>query len=219
MLTEDRALLVDGFAEHLDPAMVTHGFARGPKSLSFRRKLPAVEHRIDIATSRHPSYHRPTPWLHLHPGFHLRFADLEAVLQQLGLSGTRPWTISGTYELLTPDGERSDMVFVQSADELAAGVIHLRELIVGRVLPFLDRLRAPGDLVTLFRQGYDSRPPAWRSVHAFVDDHSYAAIAVAAVLTGQPEVATRVLERDLARRSATEHRAALKAWIAASAVA
>lgn len=219
MLTEDRALLVEGFAEHLDPAMAARGFARRPRSVSFRRTGPAVEHRIDIATFRHPSYHRPTPWLHLHPAFRVTFGEVEEHLQQLGLGGPGPWTVSGTYELLTPDGERSEMVFVQSEAELAAGVIHLRDLLVERVVPFLDRLRTPGDLVTLFREGYAARPPGWHSVQAFTDHHAYAAVAVAAVLTGQPEVASLVLERDLARRSAAEHREALKAWIAASAVA
>jgi hypothetical protein len=222
LLAADRAILAEAFASSLDPAMSSYGFTRRDGSLIYRRAEPAADQLIDIGVARHPYYHS-TAWFHLQPWCRLTYPDVERELALLDIRGrgTPRRTISVGLELLKPEGRVVREVYVEcpdgpgeAAEALIDGTSRLREVLATLFVPFLDRVRSPEGLVALYKDAQASgRPAGWRTVPELLGGRPYAAVAIAAVLTGEPDVARLVLSRDLAKKDAEDARSALHGWM------
>lgn len=186
-----REHVVESLKDVLDEPMKEVGFRRARRSLVYRKKGAESEHRITFLLYCHPQY-QPDAEAHLYPSFQLlmpKVREMAMLLVQenkLLLAGVPEIIIGQPADSAAPK-EAHIRWFANGNEEITSACVSIKAFLFRWVLPFLDEVSTPLDLVKLYEKD-DPRLLRLR--------HWYVFVAAAYKLLGAPDKAHGVvLER------------------------
>jgi hypothetical protein len=187
-----KADLLDVLQQDGDGRFGRWGFGRGAGSLSYERNFKDARQSIVFNVDTFPRY-EPGAELHIHPSMHLAMtAVTDAALKLVGgdaalLANAPDIIVNQPIEVAAPKDAHVRW-FATGKDQMRERVRDIAGFTECRLIPFLNGLGTPDDLVTIYSNN-DGRMMKLQ--------HWYVYVAAAYILLGKPNEAREVLEKHL----------------------
>lgn len=166
MNDEIKSCLIASMESTLDPFMAEHSFARGKRSLVYKRQLQGATQSIDVTVQVHPK-DNPSAAAAVYPRMEVLVPAADKVLEDMigdnlalleGVTGgTSKQPIGFTSEKVHPG-----RWFVFQPDSVPGIVEDMREFIDRWTMPFLDAYATPEDIIATDERN-DGRLPRDRA--------------------------------------------------------
>lgn len=175
-----------------DSPLAAIGFKRPTKGFCYSRKVNLAEHKIFIRVDYHPKLDRGAE-VQFKPYMCLQMDAVSRVA--LELAGGNEFLLAGCPEIIT--NQPVDFVapkemfvrwFATGTTEMAECIQQITDFAKCWVIPFLDQLKSPEDLIKIYTEN-DTR--------MIKQHHWYIFIAAAYLVIGKPNKAMEVLEAKL----------------------
>ena len=175
--------VLDKLDQVLDADLAQFGFARRPRSLEYKRQQGDAKQAMDVGIRVRPSYH-PGAWIQLVPACRTLIPAVENRERAIwrGVDDERSSWIGAPYELLAPKG--TPMFYASDQETLTETVKRMGDVLHQYLVPFLDRLTSPADVVAY----YHAADVDWPRGVPWL-----ATVAVAALIEGRPDLAREIV--------------------------